>query len=44
VKALGVEFVESFIRSKREFEFDALTGALTDESILTEREMYLKMF
>jgi len=44
VKALGVEFVETFIRNKREFEVDVLTGALTDESILKEREMYGKKF
>jgi len=44
VKALGVKFVESFVRNKREFEVNVLTGGLTSKSIEKKKEMYGKMF
>jgi len=44
VNALGVDFVEWFVRNKREFEVNVLTGALTDESIKKEQSMYWNMF
>jgi len=44
VEALGEEFLQLFIRNKREFEVDVFKDGLTDESIAKERKMYLKMF
>jgi len=44
VKALGEEFIHSFIRNKREFEVDVLKEGLTDDSIEKERNMYMKLF
>jgi len=40
VKALGREFVQCFVRHKREFEVEVLTGG----SITEEVNMYLKLF
>jgi len=44
VKALGVEFIQSFIRKKYKFEVDVLRGSLTDISIAKEQNIYWTMF